>query len=226
MIKGPVTYVPTVTVYEGDTLLSDPKEIIDSCYYRRSAGDAWVFLERINITFRDHNLVRFTLETNDHIKTIVNTIYYEKEIDDERLISKRKQYGDGDSSLYGSSHWYDKKGNNVKTVQAVSAEMRTLKVFRYDSLNRLSELWERALFSKDVSDSVYNNRTLKTEYRYKEGFKIAATRRYNNTVLIDSTAAGNEDVKDVWRYEFDKKGNWIRREGSDGLEYVERKIVY
>ncbi|MEP6738155.1 MAG: hypothetical protein ABJA70_21700 [Chryseolinea sp.] len=226
LIKGTTSYVPTVAVYDDDTLKASPKKVEDSFYYRVQQGGVWVLSEKISITFRDHNLVRLALETYDHNKTIVNHLYYEKNIDDDDLISKRRQYGPGDSSLYGSARWYDKKGNNVKAVQAISAEMRTLKVYKYDSLNRVSELWQRTLFTKNISDSAYNNRVVKTEYLYRDGFNKAASRRYSNKTLLDSTAASNDNLEIDWHYEYDKNGNWIRREAPDGLHYVERKIVY
>lgn len=223
LVVKPVVYSRSFTLYEGDTLKGNPREVLDTYYRRAQVDSPWVFAQFVKLGFQDRNLVRSELRTAEGDTVVLKFIHYSENIDNEDFFSQRRHYAAGDSTVRAYCSWYDRTGNLVKLVEVGQSKARDLKVFRYDSINRLQRRWQRSHYPAELADTLWKKRIVRTEYKYVDGFSLPATRTFVTTGTTDSTAARNPRA---WQYEYDERGNWTRRLRDDSLHAVERKIHY
>lgn len=180
----------------------------------------------------DGNLIEHN--ESGYQESIINTIF---KYDNGILIERTINYANGNKE----TKKYDSKGNWIENVSTYSGSAyKTVKSNKYDDKgNLIEDLWHRDNGSVFMH-CIYkydNDNNLIEQKRYSDientGLKEVWNRKYDNNgnVIEENQFKPNEPLYGIteYKYEFDSKGNWIKRIESfeDGKKFIiEREIEY
>lgn len=169
------------------------------------------------------------------LKPTTKTIFT---LNDKGQQSEEVQYSSEGKLGLRRTYEYDEKGNNIKQTQfRADGSLASTKAFVYDSKGNVTKLTQEYQGSPaSTKKFVYNESGQLIEeisYDDKGNIDFRFERSY------DLNGNKKEEIKykrserlsvQIWKYEYDKTGNWTKKTQSGGDEMathiVERTIVY
>jgi|ERR1035437_912855 YD repeat-containing protein len=156
-------------------------------------------------------------------------------IQDSTVFSFPSELG---SKFIRTTYTFDNNGNEIEQIGYSGMDLYDKRINKYDDNNNLIEnayyvgdSLQLKVFSKydsngnEIENNVYNSDGIrllhKTNFKYDDKGNIREQNGYNE--------AGQLSEKVNFKYEFDKKNNWVKRIASDGktaMTIVEREIEY
>ena len=173
------------------------------------------------------NVTRNKWFVNDSLESVMDLVYNGK-----NLLTKKIVYEDRDTTITHNEYRLDKANNIVLETQTVENESEPIYINEnlYDENGNLTKSKSKTSWATLITDLEWENGRIKkrTEYTVSEDLKAHLDEitefddLFNpiNSKIYENSEL-NRELK--YKYEFDKKGNWINRKVSMKEHFAKSK---
>ena len=164
------------------------------------------------------NVTRNKWFINDSLKTVMDLVYNRKD-----LLTKKIVYENRDTTITHNDYKFDKANNIVLETQTVENTNEPIYTNEnlYDENGNLTKTKSKTSWTTFITDIEWKNKRIKkrTEYTVSADLKTHLDQITEFDDLfnpINSKIYENSQLNRelMYKYEFDKKGNWINRKVS------------